>query len=127
MSNLFVVAVFGALGAVCRYQSSLWCRSLFGTKFTWGTLLVNVVGCFFLAFFMSLWQTESLKLPAKFHTAVTVGFFGALTTFSAFGYETITYLEKQEWFLAGLNITGNLLLGLLAAWIGLFIAKQYVG
>jgi CrcB protein len=110
------IAVCGSLGALIRYTVSTWASQWPG--FPYGTLIVNVVGCFLLGALAYSPLTDLTFVTPQHRAAVGTGFLGALTTFSTFGVETFERIEKNQWHLAGLNITANILLGLLAVWLG---------
>lgn len=124
MTKLFIIGAFGAAGAICRHLTGATCIRLFGDQFAYGTLAVNVVGCFLLGLLMHLWGADSLKIHPHAHAGITAGFLGALTTFSTFGYETIRHVEESEWLLAGMNVAGNLVLGLAAAAGGVLVGRM---
>ena len=123
MTKLLMIGACGAAGAVCRYATGLICLRLLGGGFAFGTLTVNVVGCFLLGLAMQLMQSETIHVSNTMHLAITAGFLGALTTFSTFGYETLHHAMQGEWGLAGLNIAANLALGLLAVGGGIGAAR----
>jgi len=120
------IAIAGALGALSRWGISRAGYALFGTGFAWGTLIANVLGCFLLGFLMHLCLVSD-KISDTFRLAITVGFLGALTTFSTFSYETVNYLEDGSWSLALGNITANLLIGLGATIGGLALGRTLFG
>ncbi|RMF20026.1 MAG: fluoride efflux transporter CrcB, partial [Deltaproteobacteria bacterium] len=120
------LAVGGALGTLSRYAVSGWAYRLLGERLAYGTLVVNVAGCFLLAFIMQVGLTTD-ALPRTLRLAVTVGFLGAFTTFSTFGYETMRYLEDGAWLLAAANAGANLFIGLAACWAGLAVANVITG
>ena len=91
-----------------------------------GTLTVNVLGCFLIGFVMHIAQTTDI-ISADIKMAVTVGFLGALTTFSTFSMETYKYIEDSQWLLAGANVALNVVLGLIATILGLAAARLVVG
>jgi fluoride exporter len=116
--DVLTIAVAGACGSVSRYAMSALSYRVFGQRFAYGTLVVNVLGCLLLGFFMQLaasneWVERSWRIP------ITIGFFGAFTTFSTFGYETMRYMQDGLWFLASTNIVASVLLCLIAVWGGL--------
>ena len=124
--ELLLVAGFGALGAVGRFSMSGWVYHALGTRFAYGTLAVNVVGCFLLAVLMHVGQTTA-AFSDETRTALGIGFLGAFTTFSTFGYETVGFLEKGAYTTAAANVAANVLLGLAAVWLGLIVARAWVG
>jgi len=119
LREVILVAVFGAVGAVCRYAvGSLWLN--WPTPFDYKTLTVNVLGCFAIGVVL---QLEKTRFPAWAGVAVTVGFLGAFTTFSAFGYQTLRYLQTESYGLALGNVAANLVLGLIAAAAGVHVGR----
>ncbi|MBA2541902.1 MAG: CrcB family protein [Deltaproteobacteria bacterium] len=119
-----VVIVFGAGGAGCavRYLISLWAGERFGTAFPYGTLIVNVVGSFLMALIMEL----SLRLtafPDDLKLALTTGFLGGLTTYSAFNYESSALALDGETGRSLANIGITLVGGVAAGLLGLGIAR----
>lgn len=120
------LAVAGALGALSRYGMGALAYRTLGTALPWGTLLVNVVGCFLLGFIMH-YGLANAALSRTVRLAVTVGFLGSFTTFSTFGYDTLRYLESGATTLALANTALNLLVGLAAVWAGLALARTVLG
>lgn len=130
LRDFLLVAIGGALGAMTRYAIGLATQALLGKQFAWGTLIANVLGCFIVGIIgqrvMSL-ESAQEHAPAHFlRVAIMVGFLGGLTTFSAFGWETMSRLfDKQagSQLIALVNIGANLLLGLAAVWLGMQFVK----
>lgn len=118
MLKLLAVAVGGSIGATTRYVVSTWAAERFGTGFPYGTLIVNVVGCFIIGVFMVA-TTEKFIINPYWRLIVTVGFVGGLTTFSSFSYETFQLIEDSGLTLVMYNILSNLVLGFLATWLGM--------
>lgn len=114
---MLAVVVAGGLGALMRYAVSGWVHRIFGPSFPTGTLVVNIVGCFLIGVLFRLAETGA-PWPPEWRAAVFVGFLGAFTTFSTFGYETLALLRDSEFGLALLNIGLQLLVGLAAVWLG---------
>ena len=95
----------------------IWAVRSLGNHFAFGTLAVNVLGCLLLGFLFEAERTTSLVSPSL-RLLGAVGFLGAFTTFSTFGYETFRYWQSGASYLALLNISANLILGLGAVWLG---------
>ena len=115
------VAMGGAVGAVARFSVAVMIEQKSTTLFPWGTFTVNAVGCLVLGalFEMGTWITIGPEL----RLALTVGVLGAFTTFSTFALETLNLFRDREWLWATANLTGNLLVGLLACLIGVWLAR----
>ncbi|MDF2634680.1 MAG: CrcB-like protein [Pelosinus sp.] len=124
MLKLLAVAVGGSIGATTRYLVSTWAAERFGTGFPYGTLVVNVVGCFIIGFFMVA-TTEKFIINPYWRLIVTVGFIGGLTTFSSFSYETFQLMEDSSLTLAMYNILSNLVFGFFATWLGMVTARLF--
>jgi len=122
MLKVMVVAIGGSVGAATRYLVSTWAANRFGSDFPYGTLIVNVVGCFIIGAFMVL-VTERVMVSLYWRLVVAVGFVGGLTTFSSFGYETFKLVEDAEYGGATWNIMMNFTLGFFATWLGMVIAR----
>jgi len=120
--DIFFVALGGAFGAVVRHAVSLWCTHALGPRFPWGTLLVNVVGCLLLGWLVQA-ATSSPSISESVKLALGTGFLGALTTFSTFGVQTLHVWQRSA-ALGVLNIAGNIVLGLLAAAVGVYVATR---
>lgn len=122
MLKILVVAVGGGIGAVTRYLVSGWAAERYGAAFPYGTLIVNIAGCFVIGLFMGL-VTERVIVNPYWRLLVTTGFLGGLTTFSSFGYETIKLVGDGTFNLAAFNILFNVVIGLVATWAGITLSK----
>jgi CrcB protein len=126
MVNLMLIAIFGAIGALGRYSVSGWTYRVLGESFPFGTLAVNLIGCFALGAIMHTGQNTEL-IAAHYRQGITVGMLGAFTTFSTFGYETLRQLENGQWLGGLANVAVNVLVGLLCVWLGIETARYFVG
>ncbi|QFY60196.1 fluoride efflux transporter CrcB [Rhizobium grahamii] len=93
MTQALLVALGGALGSVARYYVGQWALRLAGPAFPWGTLTVNVVGCFVIGVLSELIGRRfggSLELRMLLMT----GFLGGLTTFSTFSLDSLALFER---------------------------------
>ncbi len=115
-TEISLVALGGAVGAVARYWVSGMVYRLTGPGFPWGTLVVNLVGCFLIGVVIVV--LESTIQSGAIRAAVAIGFLGAFTTFSTFSYETLALLQDGDWLRAGAYVTGSVMVGLLAVAAG---------
>ena len=124
MEGILFVALGGGIGSVTRYLVSLWAAGRWGADFPYGTLLVNVVGCYIIGFFMIL-ATEKYLLPNYWKLLIASGFLGGLTTFSSFSYESLRFVQEGAWPSAAVNLSANLITGLIATWLGIVTARSF--
>ncbi len=119
----------GALGAGARYGLTIAIQSWLagrgsrgflvanlGATFPLGTLTINVIGCFLLAFLTTLFLQGAVKEDLRL--ILGTGFLGAFTTFSTFELEAEGLLSNGQWWPASAYILGNLLLGFGAVFLG---------
>jgi len=109
-----LIAVGAAFGAPARYLTDRAIQARHDTVFPWGTFTVNVVGSFILGMVTG----AGPRLPPALIAGVGIGFCGALTTYSTFGYETFKLAQQGTRLLAVANGIGSVLAGLGAATIG---------
>jgi len=121
--HLLGIGLAGALGSLSRYGVSVVAIHFLGRAFPFGTLAVNAIGALLLGLLMAQWMQEGGD-PDPWRTAAATGFLGAFTTFSTFSYETIVLYEREGAGLAVANVAANLVLGLAAATLGMFLARQ---
>jgi CrcB protein len=93
MERLWWVCLAGALGTGARYSIGIWAGQRLGGAFPYGTLIVNVVGCFLIALVMQT-AARVASFPPTLSLALTTGFLGGFTTYSSFGYETMQLLTR---------------------------------
>lgn len=117
MANLVWVAVGGALGSVARYLMAVAVQSACPAFKPAGTMAVNVLGCLVIGAAMN-WIVKHNAVGSPVHLWLVTGVLGGFTTFSAFGYETVGLLQEKQVALALWNVTGNLVLGLPAVFLG---------
>lgn len=117
------VGTGGFFGAVSRYALGNWIASRLGASFPYGTLLINLSGCLVLGFFGTLALRRATLVPPEARLLIAVGFLGAYTTFSTFGFETIRLLEESDLVLALAYVLGSVLAGLLLTYLGVVAAR----
>ena len=120
--HFLYISAGAIIGANLRYLVGLWASQRWGAGFPYGTLLVNVIGCLLIGLFYGLGATR-LNITPELRLFFAVGFLGAFTTFSSFGYESISLLRSGDLLLGVLNIAANNLVGLLAVVVGLWLAR----
>lgn len=126
MNRFVLIALGAALGANARYLVGLWAGQQLGAGFPYGTLIVNVTGSFVLGFLFAA-TTGRLALSAELRLLLGVGFLGAFTTFSSFAVESLTLLQNGSAWKGVFNVLANDLVGLLAALLGLYLARLIAG
>lgn len=119
--NLFLLAGAGALGTLSRFALSGLVLRHAGAGFPWGTLAVNVLGCFLAGLVWSLAESRGVATDAR--AVLLIGFMGGFTTFSAFGIETGLLLQQGHWVHAGGNVIAQNVGGLTAVLAGLFAGR----
>ncbi len=126
MLNCLLIAFGGAIGSAARFLASGLVARLFGETFPWGTIIVNITGCFVIGFFAASTGTEGrwLVSPA-IRQFFMIGILGGYTTFSSFGLQTLTLAKEGEWFQAGANIVVSVVLCLTAVWLGHVLAMNF--
>jgi CrcB protein len=118
MSKLVWVGLGGFVGSAMRYLVSRWVQqSTHSASFPWGTLAVNVTGCFLVGALSYLADARGL-LHAEARLFLIVGVLGGFTTFSAFSNESLNLLRDGENLAAALNVVANVVLCLAAVWAG---------
>jgi CrcB protein len=108
MYHIFLIGIGGFAGAISRYLVSKYLNNVM-PQFPLGTLTVNVAGTFVLGFIMYSITQGKIMAP-EMRDMITIGFIGALTTMSAFSYETFRLAELNEMFYATLNLVLNIVL-----------------
>ena len=121
--KLFLIALFGAIGTVARYGLQGVVQLRMGSMFPYGTLLINLTGCFLLGLIGQLTLNRML-ISSDLRIAIAVGFFGGYTTFSSFGWETAKMLEDGEWLRAATYVSASVLAGLLLSVAGIHLANK---
>ena len=117
-----LIGLAGALGTLARYSLSDLVQRISGGNLPWGTLFVNVLGCFL---FGLVWTLADERMVINDETRIVVlgGFMGAFTTFSTFIFDTGGFMQDARWLMA----TGNILLqtgiGLVFLFVGVIAGR----
>jgi CrcB protein len=118
------VALGGALGSLARYAVGLWIYERTGTRFPYGTFVINVSGCFIIGFALTVLD-ERMGLPPAWRLAIPIGFVGAYTTFSTFEYETLRLAQHGQALSGLLYVVLSVVLGYGAVWLGMTAARPF--
>lgn len=120
--TISLIALGGALGSVSRYLLGTWIQSASRSiDFPYGTLTVNLVGCFVIGFLSQLAESRGVFTPET-RGLVFIGLLGGFTTFSSFGNDTLNLLRDGETVNALVNVGANVVLGLALVWLGRTVA-----
>jgi fluoride exporter len=123
MHNILIVGIGGFLGSILRYLISGFVQDFSQSiSFPYGTLSVNIIGCFLIGIISQLADLQ-LGITAETRLFLMVGVLGGFTTFSAFGNETVNLLNDQRFFLSLWYIGSHLFMGLSAVFLGRVIIK----
>jgi CrcB protein len=120
--RLTLVALGGLVGSAARYWIGGVVQRTSNADFPWGTLAVNILGCFLIGLIMTL-SLERGVVGANLRLSLTVGFCGGFTTMSTFGYETLALLRDGAIVAAVANSSLTVVLGLCAVWLGTLVAR----
>jgi CrcB protein len=117
MNNVLLVGIGGFIGSALRYLLGGYVQQSSKSIFPYGTLAVNVLGCFVIGFLSQLAENRG-AFSSEARTFIFIGILGGFTTFSSFGNETLNLARDGEMLNAFANIGLNVFLGLLAVWLG---------
>ncbi len=118
MTNILLVGIGGFIGSILRYTISGYVQqSTKSISFPFGTLAVNVIGCFIIGFLAQLAESRGV-FTSESRLFVFVGILGGFTTFSSFGNETLNLTRDSQIMNALANIGANVVIGLFAVWLG---------
>ena len=124
--NYLFVGIGGILGALARFYLGTSVQQMSGSFFPYGTLSINLVGCFLLSF-IAYGSLFRWKLRRPYILAINTGCIGSFTTFSAFSVELFTLLEKAHYLAAMGYMIFSVICGLAMSWLGIKLARQLYG
>jgi CrcB protein len=122
LQKYLLIAFGGALGSIARYWVGSTIAGRMGTKFPYGTFVINMTACVLIGFSLTLLARRADMNPA-WRFLIPVGFIGAYSTFSTYEWETLSTMRSGAFLLAALYAVSSLVLGLAAVWCGSMIAE----
>jgi len=123
MNQLIAVALGGAFGAVLRFLISTGVYLWLGRGFPYGTLAVNIMGSLLIGLMTIALPLQRIALTMEYRSAILVGLFGSLTTFSTFSLDNFYLIEQGHFVKASINIATNVFVCIIAVWIGMSLGK----
>jgi fluoride exporter len=126
VGGYLLIALGGALGTLGRFGLSSLIAARFGEVFPWGTLIVNISGCFVIGFFAALTGPDGRVIVSPdLRNFVTVGICGGYTTFSSFSLQTLNLLREGDLLRGGANIALSVVTCMVAVWLGAVAAAAF--
>jgi CrcB protein len=124
MAKILSLIIGGAAGTACRYFLSGVSYRFLGSDFPYGTLVVNLAGCFIIGFLASI-SEEKFLLSPNARILLMVGFCGAFTTFSTFMMESANLIKYGETFRAFINVLVSVTIGFIVFRIGVLLGEIF--
>ena len=122
MQKYFFIALGGSLGSIARFWVGSTIASRMGTKFPYGTFVVNITACVIIGFALTILGSRTELNPA-WRFLIPVGFVGAYSTFSTFEWEIFSNLQIGAFLIAASYLVLSLIFGLIGVWGGVLIAR----
>lgn len=122
MQKYFFIALGGSLGALARYWVGSAVGGRMGTRFPYGTFVINITACLVIGFSLTFLADRTDLNPA-WRFLVPVGFVGAYSTFSTFEWEIFSNMQTGAFLIAASYVVLSLIFGLVGVWVGVLLAK----
>ena len=125
MTGVLAIATGAVFGSLARFYLTEWTKTKFRTKFPIATFGINLTGCLAMGFFFTL-SKGLTGYPSQLDLLIRTGFLGSYTTFSTYGFDTLTLWRSQRKCATFIYYVGSPLLGLGAVLVGIEIARYFV-
>ena len=124
MEKFVFIGLGGFLGSITRYGLASLVQNKTESLFPYGTMLVNISGCFVIGLLMTLFQ-ERIVISQNIRLFLIIGLLGGFTTFSSFSYDTFALMKSGNFLSAGLNVGISLFGCLIATWAGFYVGENF--
>jgi CrcB protein len=122
LKTITLVGIGGAIGSILRYLASTLISTKILSGFPWGTLLINITGCFIIGVVYAFAEKNSISPEWRFFLAT--GICGGYTTFSTFSLESFSLLRDGHYFYASAYISSSVILGILATFAPVIVIEK---
>ena len=122
IKNILLVGLGGGIGSIFRYLSQRLVYKIYPVHFPWGTLGINIIGCFLIGLFWGM-SFRTFDTNENWKLFLMTGLCGGFTTFSAFTLEGIGLIKEQRMALFFLYVAASVLIGLAATYFGMKISR----
>lgn len=122
MTKYLLVAFGGAIGSMLRFWTGGYVSSRLGTRFPYGTFVINMTASFLIGFIMTV-LAERRHWSPNWRYLIPIGFLGGYSTFSSFEYETFRVFQDGEFLIASANIVFSVAIGFLSVWLGVITGR----
>jgi CrcB protein len=122
VSHLWLIGIGGILGALMRFQLGRVTLLQWSAVFPFPTFIINMTGSLALGFLYAVMVSHPEWVGLQYFFGI--GFLGAYTTFSTFGFEAVGLMENGFWGKAVIYVLLSAYLGVFAAWLGIRLAAQ---
>lgn len=117
-----MVGVGGGLGSIVRFWLGSYIGGKMGTRFPYGTLVINVSGSFLVGLVLALLTAKTHWSP-NWRYLIPIGFIGGYTTFSTFEFETLRTMQDGQLGFALLYVALSVCAGFVAVWGGIVAGR----
>jgi CrcB protein len=117
-----MVGIGGFIGAIARFALGSYIGNRMGSRFPYGTFVINISGSFLIGFILTILAQRADASP-NWRYLIPIGFIGAYTTFSTFEYETLRTAQDGQILMAFANVSLSVIAGFAAVWVGVVVGR----